>query len=164
MPAARRCRHGAGVAMRKLLALLWLAVWLTVAPPAAAQDGGHVYIPRLSLSGELVTVPIVGRAWDTSRLGAGIGWMDHTNWIDDGWGRVVIGAHSYGAFRDLDSIQVGDMVVLWDGESVVRYEVVSTQIVQVSEIDWVMPTTAPTLALITCAGAQRRVIVARQLD
>lgn len=151
--------------MRKAwIVTVLVAVWLAFAPPAAAQDGGRVYIQRLSLAAPLVTVPIVDRAWDTRTLGQGVGWMDHTNWIDDGWGRVVIGAHSYGAFRDLAAVEPGDMVVVWDNDTLVRYEVMSEQVVQVSDIDWVMPTTAPTLALVTCAGTQRLVVVARQMN
>lgn len=146
------------------LVLTALLLWLAVAPPAAAQDGGRVYIPRLALAGELVTVPIHARAWDTTVLGDGIGWLDHTNWIDDGWGRVVLAGHADGAFRNLAAVEQGDMVVVWDGDTIVRYEIVSEQVVEVTAIGWILPTTAPTLTLITCAGDARLVVVAHQLD
>lgn len=140
-----------------LILLLWVH-------PTGAQGGGHVYIPSLMLDQPLMIVPLGDRAWDTSGLSLGVGWLTDTNWIGDNWGRVVLAGHSYGVFESLPDLQPGDMVVLWDAQQVVRYEVISAQVVPVTEVVWVLPTTAPTLALITCEGdTWRRVVVANRL-
>lgn len=82
-------------------------------------------------------------------------------------GNLVLAGHSdvYGeVFRDLDQLQTGDDVLMLDDSGAYTYRVRETLIVEPDEI-WVMlPTSTPTLTLVSCypylLGTHRIVVFA----
>jgi len=148
-----------------LLVLLVFGAGLALTREAHAADRTmHLYIPRLALDVPVSECVIVDGWHDTSQLGDGICHLEGTATLAHDWARVVLAGHTPGGFSRLVDVQRGDQLVLWDGARVEAYTVALVTIVEVSDTQWLMPTDDETLTLITCAGAQRRIVHAtRQL-
>lgn len=83
-------------------------------------------------------------------------------------GNVGIAAHRDGFFRALKDVRVGDLLLLERLTATDRYRVVSTTIVDPSEVSVLAPTTTQSATLVTCypfyyvGSAPRRFIVRAQ--
>lgn len=113
-------------------------------PPSL--KGARIIIPIIR-----VDAPIVeGDDWETLKRGVGhhIG-----SGLPGQAGNMVLAAHNdvYGAiFKDLGSLQEGDLVLIDTPERTYRYRVNTIRIVSPKETSVMGPTAEPTLTLITC--------------
>jgi len=141
--------------MRRL-ALLLLCALLLIAAPARAQDPrGWLFVPDVWLSTRIDPLPIVGGVYDMAAIGDGVGHLEGTAWVTDDWARVVLGAHSTGAFARLHELKRGAWLYVadWPHSAVIEgYRVTEIAIVPPEDVRWLWPTEDETLTLITCYG------------
>lgn len=79
----------------------------------------------------------------------GVGHLEGTAWIDDGWGRVVLAGHNPGVFAPILTLQVGDRIIIVSHLAEYEFKVTRIEIVS-NNRRWLAPTDKPTLTLITC--------------
>lgn len=149
--------------MKKLITLLVLAASLVLAGPALAQGPkGHVYIPRIGLVRDVVAVPLVDRDYDLTQLGDGVAWLEGAAWLEHDWARIVLAAHTPGAFETIRALEPGDTILVWDEHTVEVYAVTGSIVVDIDDVSWLMPTDDETLILLTCDGDRRLVVLAER--
>lgn len=118
----------------------------TAVPTPESPTGVRIVIPAIDVDAPMVE----GDDWET--LKDGIGHRIGTAWPGE-MGNAVIAAHNdvYGAiFKDLNSLEPGDIVIADTPTGVYRYEVVSSQVVLPTEISVTDPADEPVLTMITC--------------
>lgn len=121
---------------------------------------GWVSIPAIGLFRPIYEVPLVDHEWDLTALGNGVSHLGGTNWIDDDWGRVVLAGHTPGAFEQINTLGIGDEIVISDWDYMAIYRVIATYYESdLSNIDILAPSITPSLLLITCEGAGRRIVI-----
>ena len=102
-------------------------------------------------------------------LNRGAGRIEGTARIGEA-GNVGIAAHRDGFFRVLKDVRVGDTLLLERLAATDAYRIVSTTIVDPSEVSVLAPTTTQSVTLVTCypfyyvGSAPRRFIVHAQLE
>ena len=137
--------------MKRLLVILFLIVLLSPIAPAHAAPKGWMISPVYAPIGY---APIDDNGTltiedDYHQIGHGVYHLEGTTWIDDGWGRVVLGGHNPGIFAPLVDLEIDDLIIIMaDGVSH-TYKVSERHIVT-NEVRWLAPTKTPTLTLITC--------------
>ena len=137
-----------------ILALVWCAL------PARADSGAmRVYIPRIGLDLPVGECPLVD---GYHIIGSGVCHLEGTATIDHDWARITLAGHTPGIFSDLVYVREGDQIMLWNSGAVEIYRVVLIAVTTVDDTQWLQPTTAETLTLITCAGDLRRVVHAER--
>lgn len=119
---------------------------------------GTLIISDINLYEPIHSLPIENRTYDTSELNYGANFLEGTSWNDLEWGRTVIIGHTPGAFENLIQLEVGDRIILLTDLYSLEYYVGDIRVVAVEDTSWLMPTSVPTLTLITCYGNQRLVI------
>jgi sortase A len=120
----------------------------TVSPstPLRLKEGdlvGRLEIPRLDVS----VMVMEGVQSRTLRLGAGH--IPGTPFPGSG-SNAGIAAHRDSFFRALSRIQPNDRIRFQTPQKIVEYRVVSTEIVQPTDVAVLDPTSAETLTLVTC--------------
>lgn len=141
-------------------------------------------IPRtITFPGALVTSRIINASrtydsWETRYLGDSVGHLQGTSWIGEPGGNVVLAGHvtnergEPGPFAYLFEAQIGDEVLLNDGDTIHQYRVSSIERVSPEAVEYVRQDGIPRLTLITCDdwnfNAQtydsRLVVIAEPLD
>lgn len=161
-----------------------VALFALLPSPALADDplagnGATLVIPSLSLTTAIVHAPLdasIG-TWATGHLGTNVGHFEYTPWLGQ-TGNVVLGGHSThpdgtpSVFYALDSIQVGDTIVVTWGNVTAEYAVTGLRFVAIGDLSPLNPTRRDTLTLLTCAGfngetgvyEQRLVVTARRVS
>ncbi|NPV66372.1 MAG: class F sortase [Anaerolineae bacterium] len=121
-----------------------------------------VAIPRaITFPGALVTSRIINAArtaqsWETRYLGDSVGHLQGTSWIGEPGGNIVLAGHvtnergEPGPFAYLFEAQIGDEVILLDGEREYPYRVTAIVRVPPDAIEYVAQDGIPRLTLITC--------------
>ena len=152
-----------------LLPLLPLLAGLEVVP---RQDHAtRLRVEALGIDAEVRPVGVVFRdgalRYDVPRVEAG----QYAGTGEPGRpGNVVIGGHvstrgAPGVFRALPSIALGEVVEVFQGEQVYRYEVRSIRTVSPDDVSVMAPTSEETLTLITCYAdddySSRVIVVAK---
>jgi LPXTG-site transpeptidase (sortase) family protein len=124
---------------------------------------GWLIIPNASLYAPIYTAPIVGNIHQLSDHG--VGHLEGTTWIDDGWGRVVLAGHNPGVFEPILTLGVGDRIIVISHQGAYEFEVTRNETV-FNNRKWIAPTNEPTLTLITCEdrGKTWRIIEAMLKD
>lgn len=119
-------------------------------------------IPRaITFPGALVTSRIINAArtaqsWETRYLGNSVGHLQGTSWIGEPGGNIVLAGHvtnergEPGPFAYLFEAQIGDEVILHDGEREYLYRVTTIVRVPPDAIEYVAQDGIPRLTLITC--------------
>lgn len=140
--------------------------------------------PRtITFPGALVTSRIINAArtytsWETRYLGSSVGHLQGTSWIGEPGGNVVLAGHvtnelgEPGPFAYLFEAQVGDEILLGEGETVFRYRVSSIEQVEPDAVEYVLQDGIPRLTLITCddwnfsdqAYDSRLIVIAEPLE
>jgi sortase A len=120
-------------------------------------------IPKVKLA-----VPVFGGTSEQN-LNRGAGWIEGTAQLGEP-GNVGIAAHRDGFFRVLKDVQVGDQLVLERLTVTDVYRIVSTTIVDPSDVSVLAPTTASSVTLVTCypfyfvgSAPQRFIVHARHV-
>jgi len=127
--------------------------------PAGART---LMIPKLSGTFRapipILELPIINRQWDVGGLGAYIGWLDGTTWLEPDWGNTVLAAHvqldaqTPGPFWGLGELVPGDEIIVREGETERVFVVTSTRTVAPDDVSVTAPTVDPTLTLVTCTN------------
>lgn len=128
---------------------------------AAAVPQALLRIPAVKLA-----VPVFDGTSDQN-LNRGAGRIEGTAQIG-GPGNVGIAAHRDGFFRVLKNVRIGDLLLLERVTAIDTYRVVSTAVVDPSEVSVLEPTSNRSVTLVTCypfyyvGSAPRRFIVHAQ--
>lgn len=120
-------------------------------------DGGRVlHIPALDVHVDVTTFPLGEQTWDISPWERNAGQLERLGWINIP-SNTVIAAHSEypsgvaGVFNELDTLHVGDVIFVRDGDLQRRYVVFEVRTVDYHDLSVLYPTTTHRLTLITCS-------------
>lgn len=143
------------------IALFMMIVMLVLAAPALAYDAGtQIVIPSVNVSAPVVPVylrqfPDGGVTWDVSGLRMNVGHLTGTPWFGQG-GNVVLGGHSEQArgqadiFFHLDSVSVGDTILIYENGVELRYIVSAIRRVSQDDVSILAGTATERLTIMTC--------------
>ena len=139
--------------------------------------GRRIIFPHAGTVGRIVTAQRIPGGWDITYLQDLVGHLEGTPWIGDG--NTVLAGHfedqigNPGPFRYLYEAEVGDRIMVQDGEDAPMqiYQVTQVFATSPDDIEVLRNTDTPRLTLITCddwnPGRQtydeRRVIVAEPI-
>jgi sortase A len=147
----------------------WLALAAALSTPAALRsetphDEGTILIPRLGVEGNILE----GADDDTLRIA--VGHIPGTA-LPGAAGNVALAAHRYGYFKGLRRVRKGDRITVRTPGGTFRYAVDHIEIVEITDVSVLAPTTTPTLTLVTCypfdyigPAPQRLIVRAHRLD
>jgi len=115
-------------------------------PEPVAQPATWIVIPSIN-----VDAPIgEGTDWESLKYKVG----HHPGTANPGQrGNMVLAAHNdvYGEiFRYLPDVPVGEIVTVYAGEQVFRYQITERRFILPTQVEVMLPTTGPTLTLISC--------------
>lgn len=158
-------------------------------PEAAAEptvnDGtfgalvdARILIPTLAVNAPVIQAYLEGGTWDVSNLGTNVGHLQGTTWMGEIPGNIVLSGHvemadgRQGVFSDLKDLQVGDPIIIQQGDEERRYTVVEISNVEPTDLTPVRPTVDERLTLITCdvydffldSYQERTVVIAEPFD
>jgi len=111
--------------------------------PARGALLGRVELPRVGVSA------IVREGDDTGTLRRAVGHIPRTA-LPGEPGNAGLAGHRDTFFRGLRDVRNGDRIVVTTPDAVLRYEVLSTRIVEPTDVSVLEPTAASTLTLVTC--------------
>ena len=126
-------------------------------PPAT-----RLVIPTLGIDAPVVEVPITNKTWDVSGLTYEIAHLGGTanpgeknNMVLAGHVTLRVGA---GPFLHVESLEPGDMAIVYAGEQAYTYRVVSKSNIGPTDVSVAYPTSDPILTLLSCTNwdAQNR--------
>ncbi len=122
-------------------------------PTAGPEQARTIWIPALATYHEVWKSPapvVQGDGWEQLRRGVG----QHVGSANPGQnGNVVLSAHNdiFGElFRDLDKLRPGDEIILATATRQYVYRVTGFRIVEPTEVEVMLPTSRPTVTLISC--------------
>jgi len=120
-------------------------------PPAT-----RLVIPDLGIDAPIVEVPITNKTWDLSWVAHEIAHLGGTakpgeknNMVLAGHVTLKTGA---GPFLHLESLEPGDLAIVYAGEQAHTYRVVSKRYVGPTDVSVAYPTSDPILSLLTCTN------------
>lgn len=136
-----------------------------------------IFIPSAGVLAPIVEVFLDGQSWDVSKLGANVGHLQGTSWLDAP-GNVVLSGHvemangGRGVFASLEELKEGEPIIVTYKGVERRYAVTELKHVEPDDLTPVFPTAGDRLTLITCdsydflqdAYLQRVVVVAERID
>jgi sortase A len=111
--------------------------------PARGALLGRVDLPRVGVSA------IVREGDDTGTLRRAVGHIPRTA-LPGEPGNMALAGHRDTFFRGLRDVRNGDRIVVTTPNAVLRYDVLSTRIVEPTDVSVLEPTPGPTLTLVTC--------------
>lgn len=127
-------------------------------PPAT-----RLVLPALGIDAPVVEVPITNKTWDVSvltyeiaHLGGSANPGEKNNMVLAGHVTLKRGA---GPFLNLESLEAGDLAIVYAGEQPYTYRVVSKKYLAPTDVSVAFPTSDPILTLLTCTdwdAAHRR--------
>ncbi len=140
-------------------------------PTAGPEHARTIWIPALATYHEVWNSPapvVQGDGWEQLRRGVG----QHIGSANPGQvGNVVLSAHNdiFGElFRDLDRLRPGDEIILATATREYVYRVTGYRIVEPTAVEVMLPTTRPTVTLISCypyrVNNQRIVVFGELVD
>lgn len=152
--AARRAQASARAALGEPRELGELApdqtLWSEARIAAYAETASAGLVPEgiLRVPAVGIEVPVYAGTAELN-LNRGAGRVEWTPPLGSS-GNVGVAAHRDGFFRPLKDIEIGDQIVVELLDSVLRYEVTATSIVEPTAVEVLAPTPEPVLTLITC--------------
>lgn len=127
----------------------------TLLSGTAVDQRPYISIPALGVYAPIIEVFLDGTSWDVSRLGTDVGHLQGTAWLDEP-GNIVLSGHvelrdgRQGAFRQLESLEVGDYISVMYRNTARSYEVVEHYDVEPTNLEPLYPSDIDQLTLITC--------------
>ena len=112
-------------------------------------DDGPAAIGLLEIPSLQLSVPVFEDTGERS-LNAGAGWVEGTDVPGYEFGNMAIAAHRDGYFRDLQHVEEGASVKLMTLEGEFTYQIEEIVIVDMSNIEPLLPQSSETLTLVTC--------------
>jgi len=120
-------------------------------PPAT-----RLVIPTLGIDGPVVEVPITNKTWDVSPLTYEIAHLGGTANPGEKNNMALAGhvtlKRGAGPFLNLESLEPGDIAIVYAGEQPYTYRVVSKRYIGPTDVSIAFPTSDPILTLITCTN------------
>ena len=132
------------------------------APPAT-----RLVIPTLGIDAPVVEVPITNKTWDVSGLTHEIAHLGGTANPGEKNNMVLAGhvtlKRGAGPFLHVESLEPGDMAIVYAGEQAYTYRVVTTRYIGPTDVSIAYPTSDPILTLVSCTNwdAENRVYLQR---
>lgn len=147
-----------------LITILYLLVFPILARDEDDAGGISAYknyaptliIPALDISIPITTFYMDGTSWEIDAWEELVGHLEGTAEIAFS-GNVVLAGHSEypngneGIFFALDTLEIGETIVVREGNRIRRYEVIEVKSVDYRDLSVVYPTTESRLTLITCS-------------
>ncbi len=112
-------------------------------------------IPSVGMQVGIKTFPLDGVSWAIDPHEPLVGHLQGTSWVN-GNGNVALAGHSLypngraGVFNSLYNVNLGDEIIVQDGDIVKRYLVSDIRVVDYRDISVVYPTAHSRVTLITC--------------
>jgi len=130
---------------------------VTVAAVEGSQTNRKIFFPNAETAGTVVEAYREGGSWDVSQLQDLVGHLEGTPWLGQP-GNIVLAGHFEdalgrpGPFRYLYFAQVGDKILLQDGDQQILYvyEVRDVFRTDPNDVEVLRKTDTPRLTLITC--------------
>ena len=122
----------------------------------------RLVIPTLGIDAPIVEVPITNKTWEVSGLTYEIAHLGGTANPGEKNNMVLAGhvtlKRGAGPFLNLESLEPGDVAIVYAGEQAYSYRVVSKRYAGPTDVSVAYPTSDPILTLITCTnwGAENR--------
>jgi LPXTG-site transpeptidase (sortase) family protein len=163
-----RLRRWSLIAAGVSLALVGFTFWQSLRPEPpvlASQDAAQMEaaavparlrIPTLAVDIPVIEAPFVGHQWDISRLRGEAAHLAGTAAPGEA-GNTVLAGHitipgaGWGPFRELDTLQPGDLVFIERGQETRAYQVSDTMLVDPTDVEVTYSTDDERLTLITCS-------------
>lgn len=147
-----------------ILFLILLMSWSMIFPILAKEEEipaqkNHVpmlIIPALDIAVPITTFYLGGGSWEIDAWEELVGHLEGTAEIRHS-GNVVLAGHSEypnggeGIFFALDTIEIGQTIVIREGNFIRRYEVVEVKSVDYRDLSVIYPSSESRLTLITCS-------------
>jgi len=136
----------------------------------------RLVIPTLDIDAPIVEVPITDKTWDVSGLTYEIAHLGGTANPGEKNNMVLAGhvtlKRGAGPFLHLESLEPGDMAIVYAGEQAYTYRVVSKRYIGPTDVSVAYPTSDPILTLLTCTNwdaenrryLERVVLVAKPVE
>lgn len=121
----------------------------------AIRYGRGISIPDLSFYSSITTFPLQNGTWQIAVEEPLVGHLQGTAWINDS-SNIVLGGHSQhsnganGIFAGLYNVNMGQEIILNDGETKRYYVVTEIRIVHYQDVSIVYPTHGDRLTMLTC--------------
>jgi len=112
-------------------------------------------IPSVGMQVGIKTFPLDGVSWAIDPNEPLVGHLEGTSWVN-GNGNVALAGHSLypngraGVFNRLYNVNLGDEIIVQDGDIIRRYRVSDIRVVDYRDISVVYPTAHSRVTLITC--------------
>jgi LPXTG-site transpeptidase (sortase) family protein len=129
----------------------------TATPAREMTDGARFYAPAAGITADIVETYLDGVSWDVSELGSNVGHLQGTAWMN-ATGNIVLAGHvemrdgRAGVFARLNALEIGDSIILTQGDQERVYQVRQMFITQPNDLKVLYPTTSDRLTLITCSA------------
>lgn len=115
-----------------------------------------ITFPGASMSAPIIPAGRVEGTWETRHLGDAVGHLVGTSWFDDPGGNIVLAGHvenyagAPGPFKHLFEAQIGDLVIISDGQREELYRVSLIERVSPYDVTWVAQDGRRRVTMITC--------------
>ncbi len=115
-----------------------------------------ITFPGALLTSRVIEAVRTQTSWETRYLGDSVGHLQHTSWLGGAGGNIVLAGHVETAFGEpgpfayLFEAEIGDQVILREGELERVYRVVSIEQAAPDDISYVAQDGEERLTLITC--------------
>ena len=125
--------------------------------PDASRPARLIAFPGASVTAPIVEAGRSGGTWETRHLGDYVGHLVGTSWLNEAGGNIVLAGHvesatgTPGPFKHLFQAQLGDVVILREGETELRYTVTQIESVAPDDVEYLRQDGAPRVTLITCS-------------
>ncbi len=123
--------------------------------PLPNNSSPTLMIPSVGMQVGIKTFPLDGVSWAIDPYEPLVGHLQGTSWVN-GNGNVALAGHSLypngraGVFNSLYNVNLGDEIVVQDGEIVRRYIVSDIRVVDYTDVSVIYPTGHHRVTLITC--------------
>lgn len=143
------------IARRRTLIVACILCFLIPILAVGAAERPAITIPSLNISLQIKEFYLSGDTWFIDPWEKGIGHLEQTGWFDTG-SNMVLAGHSVmpngkpGVFASLNTVAVGQEIILFDGTGDRYYQISDIRVVPVDDVSVIMPTERERLTLITC--------------
>ena len=123
--------------------------------PLALAPLDRVVIPNLGIDSPVVRVPYENGAWDLTRLGLSVGWLETTSLPNNNGSTVLIShlnliGQGGGPFQKLTHLRHGDDIFVFAEGSTYRYRITEIHVVASNDVSILAQTGQSRLILMTC--------------
>lgn len=121
-----------------------------------ARPARLIAFPGASLTAPIVEAGRVQGTWETRHLGDYVGHLVGTSWLNGSGGNIVLAGHvesasgTPGPFAYLFKAQVGDVIIIREGATEMRYSVTQIERVPPDAVEYLAQDGNPRVTLITC--------------